>query len=168
MKKQEPVTRENIKEILAEMRKESESMNKRLEWLWMTQAHIAEDVFYRTMKSMLSKKWIKVHGVDRNVKAFKWSEYDVVAINGTEIVVTEVKTKLKDADVKDFLQRKLPQFKIDFPKYADYKVYGGVAGLAVPNHVEKYAENQGLFVFTQHGEHSAMIANSPDFKPKAF
>ena len=203
----QPVTRENIREILQEMREESQrmreeskersekmereskerleridkeskerlermdreskEMNKRLEWIWLTQADIAEDVFYRSMKSMLRNKWMSIDFVIRNIEWLTWAEYDVIAVNGTELVVTEVKTKLRDRDVKDFLTRKIAQFKLDFPEYKWYTIYGWVAGLAVPDDVEKYAEKSWLFVFTQHGDHGAMIANSPDFVPKA-
>ena len=65
----------------------------------------------------------------------------MIAINGTELVVTEVKTRLRDRDVKDMLERKLPAFRTDFPEYATYTIYGGVAGLSIADDTEKYAEN---------------------------
>ncbi len=44
-------------------------------------------------------------------------EYDIVAVNGEYVVVVSVKTRLNVEHVKDFLTRRLPQFKDVFPRY---------------------------------------------------
>ena len=44
-------------------------------------------------------------------------EFDILAHNGAELVVVEVKTTLRPKDVKAFL-RKLDQFKQWLPRYA--------------------------------------------------
>ena len=178
MSSQEPITNKTIMAILARMdaqrevdakKRETErkDRNKRLEGIGRTQWEVAEDLFYRNMKSVLTKKWMQIYKVDRNVKKIWGSEYDLIAINGNELVLAEVKAKLRDRDVSDFLERQIPAFRLEYPEYADYRLYGAVAWLIVPKDVELYAENQWLFVFTQQWEDGATIANSPDFKPRA-
>jgi hypothetical protein len=38
------------------------------------------------------------------------------------------------------------------PEYKNYALYGGIAGLSVPNDVSKAAKAQGLFVLKRKGE----------------
>jgi Cdc6-like AAA superfamily ATPase len=46
-----------------------------------------------------------------------------VAINGNEVVIVEVKNKLKRDNVDNFIDKQIPNFKILFPQYKDYKIY---------------------------------------------
>lgn len=89
-------------------------------------------------------------------------------INGKDIVVVEVKNKLRNHDIEKFLTKQLPNFKILFPQYKDYNLYWGVWSLVVWEHQEQIAEKKGLFVFTQWEDWNAMIMNSDDFKAKIF
>ena len=93
-------------------------------------------------------------------------EYDILAINGEEVVVVEVKTTLRSEDVTHFLG-KLPKFTAHEPDYKGKKIFGAVAYLKVDHDVELYAERQGLFVIRATGS-SASIINQPDFQPRVF
>ena len=95
-------------------------------------------------------------------------EYDLMWINGKDIVVVEVKNKLKTDHIKKFLEKQLPVFKILFPQYKDYNLYWWIWSLVVWECQEKQAEKAGLFVFTQWEDWNAMIMNSDDFKAKIF
>ena len=93
-------------------------------------------------------------------------EFDILAGNGEEIVVVEVKTTLRAEDVAHFL-RKLGKFTEYEPVYQGKKVYGAVAYLKTDASVVVHAERQGLFVIRATGS-SASIINAADFKPRAF
>ena len=101
------------------------------------------------------------------IKAFRdtW-ELDIVAINGKEVVLVEVKTTLKVKDIEHFA-KKLKVFTTWRPEYKGKKVYGAVAYLRTDENSAKYAEKQGLFVIRATGS-SASIINKKDFKPKTF
>lgn len=93
-------------------------------------------------------------------------EFDIVAVNGEEVVVVEVKSTLRAEDVKHFL-RKLEKFTTWIQHHKGSKVYGAVAYLQVVQSAEIYAERQGLFVIRATGN-SASIINGDGFLPRAF
>ena len=93
-------------------------------------------------------------------------EVDILAENGREVVVVEVKTTLRPPHVKNFVSR-LSEFEEWFPVYRDKRVLGGMAYLQCDPSLRKHAERQGLFVIRATGS-SASIVNAPDFKPRVF
>ena len=93
-------------------------------------------------------------------------EFDILAVNGEEVVVVEVKTTLRAKDVKHFL-RKLDRFTVYAPVYQGKKIYGAVAFLKADKSVQAHAERQGLFVIRATGS-SASIVNDTEFVPRVF
>ena len=95
-------------------------------------------------------------------------ELDLIAINGTEVVVIEVKTSLIPAHVDKFIKI-METFRDVFPEYKDKKVYAGVAYLDEDDAAE-YAMDKGLFVIKAPGgeAHVSTITNSSDFTPHLF
>ncbi|RLG55587.1 MAG: DUF3782 domain-containing protein, partial [Candidatus Hydrothermarchaeota archaeon] len=92
----------------------------------------------------------------------------IVATNGRQVLVVEVKNKLKKSHIDNFLEDQLPEFKRLFPQYRDKELWGAVGGLVVKDEVARYAERKGLFVLTQTDEGGATIINKERFKPKTF
>jgi len=103
---------------------------------------------------------------EKGVKQKEQCEIDIVAKNGAEIVVVEVKTSLTVTDVRKFLDI-LKRFTQLLPEYRDKKVYGAVAYLRTQDSSEIYSEKNGLFVIKATGS-SANIINKENFKPKVF
>ena len=99
----------------------------------------------------------------RNGRQF---EFDIIASNGDEIVVVEVKTTLRVENVNEFLWE-MEQFTDWLPRYRDKRVYGAVAYLQVVEEAEKYAARKGLFVIRATGS-SASIINAEGFLPRVF
>ncbi len=93
-------------------------------------------------------------------------EFDIIATNGGEVVVVEVKTTLRMKDVDHFIN-KLTLFKKIFSHYANKKIYGAIAYLKANEGTGSYSEKQGLFVIRATGN-SASIINKKAFKPKIF
>jgi len=91
-------------------------------------------------------------------------EFDIIAHNGEEIVVVEVKTTLRPQDVKDFLDR-LDRLKRWIPRYANNRIYGAMAWLIADAGSEQMVEKRGLFSIRATG-HSASIQNAPTFTPR--
>lgn len=93
-------------------------------------------------------------------------EFDILAHNGEEVVVVEVKTTLRPDDVKEFLE-KLEQFKTWVPLYAGKVIYGAMAYISTDAQAQVMAEKRGLFTIRATGD-SASIVNAEGFKPRAF
>ena len=94
-------------------------------------------------------------------------EFDIVAINGTEVVLTEVKTVLTIGAVKKFINETLPAFRTHSQRHKGRKLYGAVAYLKAEGKAVGFAEEQGLFVIKAVGD-SAHLVNKANFKPKVF
>ena len=93
-------------------------------------------------------------------------EFDILAENGEEVVVVEVKTTLRPEDVAHFLGQ-LGKFTTYRPLYKARKIYGAVAFLKADKSVQVHAERQGLFVIRATGS-SASIVNDTEFVPRVF
>ncbi|MEO5353231.1 MAG: hypothetical protein H7835_08475 [Magnetococcus sp. XQGC-1] len=96
----------------------------------------------------------------------KRMEIDILVANTVDAVLVEVKSRLQVEDVRDHLTR-LADFKSFFPRYADCRVYGAVAGIVVESEADRFAMNQGLFVIEQSGE-TVRLANDMAFKPRVW
>ncbi|HPP77168.1 MAG TPA: hypothetical protein PLA23_02940 [Methanospirillum sp.] len=92
--------------------------------------------------------------------------FDIIAINGAEVVIVEVKTTPRPEDIKHFL-RKLQQAKKWMPEYADKKIYGAVAFMSEDAGARAMAEKNGLFVIRATGD-SASIVNADNFVHKSW
>ena len=93
-------------------------------------------------------------------------EFDILAHNGQEMVVIEVKTTLRPQDVKKFIE-KLNHIKQWVPRYANNTIYGGVAWLTAAAGAEEMADSRGLFSIRATGD-SAAIVNSLVFHPRSW
>ena len=97
------------------------------------------------------------------------TEFDLVALNGKELVLTEIKTRLRLSDIEKFINKQIPNFKEYFGRrYEGRKIIGALASLAIDAELEKEVEESGLYLFTQTKEGGASLANSPNFKPKFY
>ena len=96
-------------------------------------------------------------------------EYDLIAINGSEVVVVEVKSHLYVKEVKEFIE-KLKVFRQVCHEYKDKVIYGAVAYLKANQSADEYAKKQKLFVIKAPGGKTQVstITNALNFKPAKF
>ena len=143
-------------------------IGRQLADLGLVQGEVAEDLFYRNLRSLFRKRKVTFETIRRNVKKKGKGEYDIVAVDQGRVLVVEVKNKLDKRMVNEFIEERLPRFKELFPEYARYRVQGGIGALVVKDDVGRYAEKAGLYVMTQTDEGGAALLNRDDFKPKEF
>ena len=93
-------------------------------------------------------------------------EIDILGVNGMKVVAVECKSRLSKDDVDEMCDR-LTRFKSAFSEYAQYTLYGAVAGIEINEGVDVYAYRKGLFVIRTSGE-SVEIANDEKFQPLAW
>ena len=155
-------------EQLSKTIKKLDDIGRQLGDLGLVQGEVAEDLFYRNLRSIFRKVKLDLKKVKRNLKRKGEGEYDLVAVDGGRVLVVEVKNKLEKRMVDKFLEEKLPRFKELFPEYADYDVVAGMGALVVKDDVGRYAEKAGLYVLTQTDEGGAALMNREGFEPRTF
>ena len=126
---------------------------------------LGENLVKGSLIQRLKERGIEVERVITNAKIGS-SEYDIIAINGAEIVVVEVKATLDPLDVQRFT-KSIERFKFLWPEFKDKTVYGAMAFLIKANRsADEIARKQGFFVIEATGD--IIIQNEEDFKPKIF
>ena len=93
-------------------------------------------------------------------------EFDIIAVNGNEVVVVEVKSSLRPEHIRHF-QEKLSHVKEWIREFEDKTIYGAMAWLRDEGQASQFAQKQGLFSIRATGN-SSMIVNNKAFKPVAF
>ncbi len=160
---------EEQKEIAASQKKTDQQL-KKTEALFNSQwGRLMESLVEGDLLAILQQKGINVLQTYKNVEQRGSEddfEYDIIAANGEEVVVVEVKTTLRVKDVKDFLIS-LRKFTTRMPIFNQKTIYGAVAWLKADEESQVYAEKQGLFVIRATGS-SASIVNQENFKPQVF
>ncbi len=169
-------TGQHIKELRESQRETDRQLKETDRQLKKTDARfssewgkLVESLVEGDLVQQLQHRNIEVKATVRRIETHwngKKYEFDIAALNGSEMVVVEVKTTLTPKKAKHFTD-KLKNFKHIFPDYKDKKIYGAVAYLKVDSQADIYAENQGLFVIRATGNSSSII-NAENFTPVQF
>ncbi len=156
--------------MLTKRSQETDKKIKELSALFTSQwGKLVESLVEGDLVKLLNEYGVAVEKTIQRVKGNKEGEnfeYDIIAINGREIVIVEVKTILRVDDVNDF-HEKLWKSKRYLPEYNDKIIFGGMAFITAEDASERMAEKLGFFVIRATGN-SSFIINQKDFKPKAF
>ena len=157
-------------EELREQMKDTDRRLKKTDELFNSQwGKLVESLVEGDLVALLQERSVEVQSTHRRVDGRRNGdhyEFDILAINGKEVVVVEVKTTLRSEDVTHFLG-KLARFTEYEPVWTGKKIFGAVAYLKTDASVQAYAERQGLFVIRATGS-SASIINRTDFRPRVF
>ena len=116
---------------------------------------------------LFQERGIDVNEISSDVSLQKGQEgiqIDILVVNTTQAIAIEVKSKLRQDDVDEHLER-LGKFKRLLPRYQGFNILGAVAAMVIPSDVASYAYRRGLFVIAQSGEDLAIL-NDEKFKPK--
>lgn len=135
------------------------------EWGKLMESHVEGDLV-----NLLNTRGIAITDTTTRLKGKRADggnfEFDILAHNGLELVVVEVKTTLHPDDVKTFLS-KLDHFKQWLPRYANNRIYGAMAWRSADAGAEAMLANRGLFSIRATGD-SAAIQNDSAFAPRAW
>ncbi|MYE07615.1 MAG: hypothetical protein F4X95_02545 [Oligoflexia bacterium] len=126
---------------------------------------LGENLVKGSLAQRLKERGIKVDAVITNARK-RGVEFDIIALNGKEVVVVEVKATLDPPDVDKF-KKNIGQFKVLWPDFKKKTVYGAMAFLLKSKRkAESLAEKQGFFVISATGD--VIIKNEKYFRPKVF
>ncbi|MGB3308574.1 MAG: hypothetical protein WA939_06425 [Nodosilinea sp.] len=151
---------------MAELRRLVDNTTRAVDGLTTRWGKFVENLVEPAVLRLFQERGIDVQEVTRRMRSQRPGaemEIDIFAVNGDSAVAVEVKSRLSRQDVEYFLER-LERFKQSFPHYADYAIYGAVAGIEVDEGVDRFAYQRGLFVIKQTGD-TVTIANNPTFQP---
>ena len=150
--------------------KETDRRLTKAEDLFTTQwGKLMESLVRGDLVALLNDRGIEVEKTLQRLQSRRNGDHyevDILAVNGREVVVVEVKTTLRSEAVTGFLSR-LSVFLDWCPEFRGKRILGAVAYLDGADSVAKYAERRGLFVIRATGS-SASIVNAPDFRPHTF
>jgi len=150
--------------------KETDRKIRELDRLFTSQwGKLVESLVEGDLIKLLKEREIQVESIVPRRKGNKNGqnyEFDLIAINGTEMVIVEVKTTLRPDDIDEF-NKKLWNAKTYMPEYHDKIIYGAVAFITADGSSDRMAQNKGFFVIKATGS-SSSIVNEPGFKPKPF
>ena len=168
-------TEESLKKTQAVVEKQSENLDTARGDFTRKWGSFMEKLVKGNLIDLLQRQGVAVDAVtqkfeiwDKNNKD-KLAEFDLLAINGDEMVVVEVKTTLSDEKLAKFI-RKLEKYKHRLPVEKRKKIYGAVAYLDYVQESKEKAIEEGLFVIEaprRDGEF-ATIANPGGFHPRKF
>jgi hypothetical protein len=153
---------EKTERFLRELGKQFGDLGNRL-------GQFVEEMVAPALVQLLQERGIAVTQVSRRTSSKRKGaamEVDLLAVNDTDVVAVEVKSRLSDDDVRRQLER-LGKFKMAFPQYRGYRVLGAVAAMVVPDEIGRQAQDAGLFVLAPSGE-AMRILNDEAFEPKAW
>jgi len=158
-----------FKETDAKFKETDRRINKAFELFEGQWGKLIESLVEGDLIRLLRERGIDVHETSMRRKGSHKGEnfeFDIIAHNGREIVIVEVKTTLMVEDVKHFIL-KLKKAKEWMQEYRDYNIYGAVAYLRDQSGSAALAEKEQLYVIRATGR-SASIVNNQEFVPKAF
>jgi len=85
-------------------------------------------------------------GYKKNYK----DEYDIVLFNGKSVAIVETKFRAHENDLPKIV-KKAETFRINYPDFANHRIYLGLASLSFYDDVEKKCIDEGIAVVKQVG-----------------
>ncbi len=162
-------TDQKIKEAAEQVKETSRGITRLERQFTSMWGKLVESLVEGDLIRLLNERGIAVERTHQRVSGRKKNlnyEFDIIAVNGDEIVVVEVKTTLKSDNIIHFIS-KLEHVREWLPEFHEKKVYGAMAFIHTEENVITHAQNSGLLVIRATGN-SASIINDNDFRPKTF
>jgi len=153
-----------------ETQREIDKVAKQLGGATESLSRFSEQEVLAAVKHLFDKRGIPLNHLFRNLSGHlngDTMETDVIGVGPNHAVLIEVKLRLRQSDVKEFLEKKMPRFFKFFPNQQRPVLYGGVAGMSIDEDADRFAYKQGLFAIGQSGD-SLRIINDKKFKPRSF
>jgi len=163
-------TDKRMERLHRETQQEIKKVAKQLGGVTESLSRFSEQMVFPAAKRLFKKRGIELNRLYANYEAHLNGdnmETDIIGSGPECAVLIEVKLRLRQVDVEEFLQKKLPRFFHFFPSFRRPVLYGGVAGMSIDQDVERFAYKQGLFIIGQTGD-NVRIINDKKFQPRSF
>ena len=153
---------ERLEKSRKEWDKQMKELNKNIGGIGNSNGDVAEDFFYNGLDNKMKVGNIIFESIEKNVRKKIKSprledEFDIILKNSDSILITEVKYKAIPDHVDELLNKKIPSYKKLFSINKDFRIYGVIAGLSMPENTKRKAIEYGFFVLTQSGDNIKLL-----------
>jgi len=154
---------EDIKEIAA-LQKETDRQLKenarQIGGISKSNGEFAEEFFYNSLKGTMAFAGVRYKYITDKFAREKpmpdkteiKAQFDIVLHNGKSIALIEAKYKANLKDVKEMVEKKVPNFRLLYPEYAKHKLYLGIGSLVLKDRVVQEAKKLGIGLMEQRGD----------------
>ena len=154
---------QQMAESRAEFDQRMKKLDERIGGMANNQGAFAEEYFFNSFESGQTNFFGETFDkIMKNKGGLEIDdEYDILLINGHTIGIVEIKFKAHENDLPKIL-KKAETFRINFPKYANHRVYLGLASMAFYPKLEQECINQGIAIIKQSGD--SVVINDKHLK----
>ena len=120
----------------------------------------AEEYFYSSLKRKMEFAGVHFDDVYKDIKQLRKTpngerlkdQFDIVMINDDAVALVEIKYTARKGYPTTMVNQKIPNFRILFPEYANYKIYLGIGAFSFEENAVKEAKELGIGLLKQVGE----------------
>ena len=146
---------DKLRDSFKELRDANKELGKMVGGISNNQGDVAEEFFFNSLSAHPKVANITYDFVDKNITRTKGSlqdEFDLVMINGTDVLVIETKYKAHENDLARLLDKKFPNFKQLYPQYKNYRHHLGLASFHINDNLKKQALDKNVIVLQRKGK----------------
>jgi len=158
MRKKE-LTAEDVWAMFAETDKKINALREQIGGISNSNGEFAEEFFYNSLKKTMIFAGVHYEYISNQFNRGKVlpdkteikAQFDIVLHNGNAIALIEAKYKANLKDIKEMVEKKVPNFRLLYPEYAKYKLYLGIGSLVLKDRVVDEAKKLGIGLMRQQG-----------------
>jgi hypothetical protein len=136
------------------------AMHKEIGGISNSNGDFAEEFFYNSLKETMTFADIHFECISNKFarerimpnKTEIKAQFDIVLHNGKSIALIEAKYKANLKDVREMIEKKVPNFRLLYPEYAKCKLYLGIGSLVLKDRVVQEAKKLGIGLMKQRGD----------------
>jgi hypothetical protein len=136
------------------------AMHKEIGGISNSNGEFAEEFFYNSLKETMTFAGVHYDVISDKFGGIRimpdktevMAQFDIVLHNGKYIALIEAKYKANLKDVKEMVEKKVPNFRLLYPEYAKHKLYLGIGSLVLKDRVVQEAKKLGIGLMRQRGD----------------
>jgi len=136
------------------------AMHKEIGGISNSNGDFAEEFFYNSLEKTMTFAGIHFDVISNKFNGKKTmpdkteikAQFDIVLHNGDSLALIEAKYKANLKDLKELVEKKVPNFRFLYPKYAKCKLYLGIGSLVLKDRVVQEAKKLGIGLMKQRGD----------------
>jgi len=149
-----------LDEKLAESNRKFDDIKSNVIGISDSNGEFAEEYFFTSLKKKMEFAGVHFDDISKDFKLLKKlpngerleDQFDIVMINDNAVALVEIKYTARKGYPTTMVNQKVPNFRILFPDYANYKIYLGLGALSIGKEVAEEAKKLGIGLLRQVGE----------------